>query len=89
MNADILVGIIKRVCEIKSNGSDRRIPANANTDADFQIVVCFVESVADICERSGQDLTFNIGTLNADESYVFTWRARIADPATTPPAPAP
>ena len=41
----------------------------------------------DICERSGQDLTFNIGTLNADETYVLTWRARIADPATTPPAP--
>jgi hypothetical protein len=32
----------------------------------------------DICERSGQDLTFNIGTLNADETYVLTWRARYA-----------
>jgi uncharacterized repeat protein (TIGR01451 family) len=28
----------------------------------------------DICERSGQVLTFNIGTLNASETYVFTWR---------------
>jgi uncharacterized repeat protein (TIGR01451 family) len=48
---------------------------------------CSEGADGDICERSGQDLTFTIGTLNASETYVFTWRVRIADPLATPPAP--
>ena len=46
-----------------------------------------VPADGDICERDDQVLTFNIGTLNASETYVFTWRVRIADPDPTPPAP--
>ena len=48
---------------------------------------CSEEVDGDICSRSGQDLTFDIGALNASDTYVFTWRVRIADPDPTPPAP--
>ncbi len=45
---------------------------------------CTDASDGDGCTRSGQDLTFDIASLDAGDVYVYTWRATIADPATTP-----
>lgn len=45
---------------------------------------CTDGSDGDGCTRSGQDLSFDIATMNAGDTYVYTWRVTIADPATTP-----
>ncbi len=45
---------------------------------------CTDASDGDGCTRTGQDLSFDIATLNAGDTYVYTWRVTIADPATTP-----
>ncbi len=45
---------------------------------------CTDASDGDGCTQSGQDLSFDIDTLNAGDTYVYTWRVTIADPATTP-----
>ena len=45
---------------------------------------CTAASDADDCTVAGQDITFDNITLNAGDTYVFTWRVTIADPALTP-----
>jgi len=47
-------------------------------------VGCTEEADADGCERAGQNLTFDSITLAGGDTLVITYRATIADPATTP-----
>jgi uncharacterized repeat protein (TIGR01451 family) len=45
---------------------------------------CSAAANGDGCLLSGQDLTFDNITLDAGDTYVFTWRVTIADPDPTP-----
>jgi hypothetical protein len=45
---------------------------------------CTEDAGDDACERSGQDLTFNVASIPVSGSLVVVYRVTILDPATTP-----
>lgn len=45
---------------------------------------CTEDAADDSCERSGQNLTFNVASISANGSLVVTYRVTILDPAATP-----